>query len=185
MANHPRAHPTPYWVLIGVGEEDRHCINAPICPLFQIPFVFPNETMSLRRNCVIAVPVPTFLPLCVHRCLAWPSRLIIRTMQRDNTEYPPRWPSDGEGFFFPDFSTYTRALFLSIPFILLVRFRRTLSFRFSFFPNYLDLMVIDGNLEFVFFELWRFKCLYLIWHKLKVDVCFVCLEVWIGRWKFN
>lgn len=106
MANHPRAHPTPYWVLIGVGEEDRHCINAPICPLFQIPFVFPNETMSLRRNCVIAVPVPTFLPLCVHRCLAWPSRLIIRTMQRDNTEYPPRWPSDGEGFFFPDFSTY-------------------------------------------------------------------------------
>lgn len=153
VANHPRAHPTPYWVLIGVGEEDRHCINAPICPLFQIPFVFPNETMSLRRNCVIAVPVPTFLPLCVHRCLAWPSRLIIRTMQRDNTEYPPRWPSDGEGFFFPDFSTYTRALFLSIPFILLVRFRRTFSFRFSFFPNYLDLMVIDGNLEFVFFEL--------------------------------
>lgn len=106
----PRSHPTPYWVLIGVGEEDRHCINAPICPLFQIPFVFPNETMSLRRNCVIAVPVPTFLPLCVHRCLAWPSRLIIRTMQRDNTEYPLRWPSDGEGFFLPVFfSTYTRS----------------------------------------------------------------------------
>lgn len=158
MANHPRAHPTPYWVLIGVGEEDRHCINAPICPLFQIPFVFPNETMSLRRNCVIAVPVPTFLPLCVHRCLAWPSRLIIRTMQRDNTEYPLRWPSDGEGFFFPDFSTYTfwRALFLSIPFIFLERFWQTFSFCFLFFFFFRLFgfgRVIDGILEFVYLRL--------------------------------
>ena len=38
------------------GETEwgtRHYINAPICPLFQILFVFVNETMSLRRNCVI------------------------------------------------------------------------------------------------------------------------------------
>lgn len=93
----PRAHPAPHEVLIGVGEEDRHCINAPICPLFQIPFVFPNETMSLRRNCVIAV---RSLPSshCVHRCLAWPSRLIIRTMQRDNT-LPLCWTRHAEGFF--------------------------------------------------------------------------------------
>lgn len=85
----PPRSPFPHEALIGVGEENRHCINAPICPLFQIPFVFPNETMSLRRNCVIAaLSLPS--SHCVHRCLAWPSRLIIRTMHRDNT-VPLRW----------------------------------------------------------------------------------------------
>lgn len=41
----------------------KHYISAPICPLFQILFVFTNETMSLRRNCVILGALH-YTPLC-------------------------------------------------------------------------------------------------------------------------
>lgn len=43
-------------------RRGEHYINAPICPLFQILFVFVNETMSLRGNCVIPEAPSAYMP---------------------------------------------------------------------------------------------------------------------------